>query len=217
MEETGEDLRLLLDEGEVLVALVEAVAQALDAAADHGERRPELVRHVGEELAPPGLVALEPLGHRVERPRELAHLARTVLGRSRREVALAHASGGVHHVADRSRRAPEEAPEDGDADRDERVEEQDAGERASAAGRALPAPERAAGEPPDDEDEHHDREEREPDPPDEAAPHLGPVLAARGVRFALGPPRRAAVRVLSPAPGAVLVTHRRTGSRRRAR
>ena len=63
-----------------LVRRMDAVDDRLEAAADHRERRAQLVAHVGEERLAAALVGCEPLGHRVEAPDELAERPRTALG-----------------------------------------------------------------------------------------------------------------------------------------
>ena len=54
---------------------VDAVGDRLELALKDRERRPQLVRHVGEEGAPPRVAGLEAGAHLVEGSRQRAHLA----------------------------------------------------------------------------------------------------------------------------------------------
>ena len=91
-----------------------AVAERLEIALQVGQRRPELVRGVGDEVAPHRLLAFETGGHLVERVGEAGDLLR----------AFARDPGGVVAVGDPScRRAdlgerPREHPREDDRERD---------------------------------------------------------------------------------------------------
>ena len=70
-----------------------AVAQVLEPQAQRGERRAQLVRGVGGEVALRGDQALEPAGHGVEGAGEVLDLARPGrLADARRQLAAARAA-----------------------------------------------------------------------------------------------------------------------------
>ncbi len=96
-----EPLGLVADDAEVAATgrLVDGQvrhSERLDVAADGGQRRHQLVRHVGEQL-PPGSVGglervgplLELAGHLVERARERGDLVAAGLGRPDPKLARA--------------------------------------------------------------------------------------------------------------------------------
>ena len=75
VDEALQDVRLLDEPGQVgLVGGMDAVGDGLEVAAEHGQRRSQLVAHVGEQRPPLLLVRLESRGHRVEGPGQLAQL-----------------------------------------------------------------------------------------------------------------------------------------------
>ena len=91
-----------------------ALAQELVERPQRGQRRPQLVRDVGQEVAAPVAVAaddldalLEPVGHRVELDRQLGELGRTgpdLAGRhAPREVALGQAARRLGQAPQRRR------------------------------------------------------------------------------------------------------------------
>ena len=55
------------------VGRVDAVEHRLDVAGDDRQRRAQLVADVGQEQATLALVDVEPLDHRVEAARQVAH------------------------------------------------------------------------------------------------------------------------------------------------
>ena len=108
---------------------VDAVDDGLEVAGDHGERRAQLVAHVGQQRPPLLLVGLETRGHRVEPVGEL--LDRGQVGSRLPDpdavVAFLHApgrrqhrvevAGGAGHAA-RERRDDPDRAEDRDDHRD---------------------------------------------------------------------------------------------------
>ena len=93
-----------------------ALLEQLVERAQRRQRRPQLVRHVGQEVAAPVAVAaddldalLEPVGHGVELDGELGHLGRPgpdLVGRDApTQVALGQAARGLGQAAERCREA----------------------------------------------------------------------------------------------------------------
>ena len=129
VQEPRHHLGLLQDRSQVrFVDGMDAVDQRLEVRLDHGQRCPELVRDVGEQLPAPGLVRAEPLRHRVERSPEPLHLPRASLLDTGLVVPGGHAVGGLHHVDDRRREPASGADDeehhehhDHDPDREERA------------------------------------------------------------------------------------------------
>ena len=107
---------------------VDAIGHALEAALDHRQRRPQLVRHIGEEASTLSLVRVEPLAHRVERSRERAHGPGPGLGHPHGEIALLDPPGGVDQLVDGRREAPDPTC---DAD-DQEQADHDGGDRHEA-------------------------------------------------------------------------------------
>ena len=90
--------------------------QQLVERPEGGQRRPQLVRDVGQEVAAPVAVAaddldalLEPVGHGVELDGQLGHLGRAgadlALGHAPGQVALGQAARGLGQAAQRGREA----------------------------------------------------------------------------------------------------------------
>ncbi len=76
VDEPAEDAGLVEHGREVLrVGRADAVEHRLDVAGDDRQRGPQLVAHVGEELATLALIDLEALDHRVEAAGEIVHRA----------------------------------------------------------------------------------------------------------------------------------------------
>ena len=88
------------------VAGIDAVEQALEAALQNRQRRPELVGDVGHQVAPLAVGVLQPLGHRVERAGKRANRRRAAVLDAHRVVAVRHAIRRIHHGAERRREAP---------------------------------------------------------------------------------------------------------------
>ncbi len=91
-----------------------AVAQRLEIALQVGERRPQLVRGVDDELAADHLLLREAVRHRVVRGREVAQLLGALLGHPDVEVAVGEAPGGVGDPLDRAREPAGEEHRDGE-------------------------------------------------------------------------------------------------------
>ena len=67
VEQPGHERGLIEHRPEALgIGAVQAVEHALEGAADHLQRRAQLVGHVGKQFSPPAFVRLQPLGHLVE-------------------------------------------------------------------------------------------------------------------------------------------------------
>ena len=89
----GRVVELLLDE-------------QLEMAAEREKRRPELVRGVGDELAPGVLEAREALAHAVERTRELAELVRARVHDRLVELAVRDPFGRALEATNPAREKP---------------------------------------------------------------------------------------------------------------
>ena len=96
VEQLGDEAAEALDLGEhrrdgLRVGGLDAVGDVLELGLQRGDRRAQLVRDVGDEVAALAVDLLELGGHRVERARELADLVAPVLAhphaRSRRGAA----------------------------------------------------------------------------------------------------------------------------------
>ena len=74
VDEAVHPVQLVLDHRDRLLALVGILAEGLEVAADHGDRGPQLVADVGQELALVGERGLEAVEHRVQRAAELRDL-----------------------------------------------------------------------------------------------------------------------------------------------
>ena len=99
----------------------DAVRDGLDIGAHDGQRRSQLMRHVGQEAAAFSLVDRQPGAHLVEGPCQCPRLARTALRDSHVEIAGLDASGCRHQVVDRLSQAtqPASAADDGNHDQQE--------------------------------------------------------------------------------------------------
>src|SRR5262245_55761912 len=103
-----------------LVGWVDAVDDRLDVPLDDGERRTQLVRHIGEKAAWLGLAPLEPRAHRVKGVRQPTDLARPARAQSRRIVAPLDPLGRLDEVADRPGDTPRAArPEEQEDEQDD--------------------------------------------------------------------------------------------------
>ena len=108
VDEPAEHARLVehdLDVGRI--GRVDPVHDRLEVALDDGQRRPQLVADLGEEVAALALVGLEAGGHRVEAGHELAGRA-AALARgpdADRVVAGFDPAGGVDQLVERRGRS----------------------------------------------------------------------------------------------------------------
>ena len=190
-------LGLFQDRSQVrLVDGMDAVDQRLEVRLDHGERCPELVRDVGEQLPAPGLVRAEPLRHRVERAPEPLHLSRASLLDTGLVVPGGDAVGGLHHVDDRRREPASGANDEEHHDHDDH--DPDREERAAVPVVSEEEPTDQCGQAGDrDHDEHEEHEEL----PEEVPAHAAPRLWALGrPLLVVGPPRRLPATPRRPAP-----------------
>ena len=86
----------------------DAVAQGLEIALEIGERRPELVRRVGDEVAPDPSLLLEARGHLVEGIGEAHELLRALARHAGLVVPVGDAPRGCADVPQRFRQPPRE-------------------------------------------------------------------------------------------------------------
>ena len=101
--------------------------QRFEIAAHAGQRRHQLVRHVGEQQAPRAIgglqlrrALLQIVRHLIERARERRHLVSAVFTRARRQIARADCARGVLEASQpRTHRAENQQRGDGRADNDE--------------------------------------------------------------------------------------------------
>ncbi len=118
-----------------------AILHHLEPALRCGQRRAQLVRHVGDEGAPERALALELAGHRVERGRQVGHFARSAGLDTPRGAAGRQVPGRRPELRNRPDRAARDDPhrrQRRDAD-DRRDQHEPAVERAEGRGRgALP-------------------------------------------------------------------------------
>ena len=84
------------------VGLDDAVAQRLEVALQVGQRGPQLVGRVGDEVPPHRLLALEAGRHLVERIGEAGELLRAVARDPGRVVAVGDPAGGAADLGDRA-------------------------------------------------------------------------------------------------------------------
>ena len=127
-------------------SVVRTFAQQLVERAQGGQRRPQLVRDVGQEVAAPVAIApddldalLEPIGHRVELDGELGQLGRPGPDLARRhapaEVALGQAARGLGQPPQGRREAAGHGRRDHHAQAER--EQGDRGEQARDVGQAV--------------------------------------------------------------------------------
>ena len=100
------------------IGRIDAVRDGLDVGAHDGQRRAQLVRHVGQEAAAFSLVDSQPGAHLVERSRQCPRLAWTALRDLHVEIAGLDASGRRDQVVDGLGQAaqPAGAADDGQHD-----------------------------------------------------------------------------------------------------
>ena len=91
------------------IGRVDAVGDGLGVATHDGERRPQLVGHVGQEAAAFALGRRQAGAHLVEGPRQRARLAWSALGDLHVEVTSLDATGGRDEVVDRLGQATQPA------------------------------------------------------------------------------------------------------------
>ena len=145
------------------------VAQRLEIALQVGQRRPKLVRGVGDEVAPHRLLALEAGGHLVERIGEARELLRAVARDAGGVIPFGDPARGGTDLGDRSGEHP------GEEDRQRDARDGRHGDRGEDHGRDRPVVhrlgvvgrdadlghQRAEDLGPDDSDP--DRQDRQPD------------------------------------------------------
>ena len=85
--------------GRCWLGLGDAVDEVVEHGAECGQRRPQLVGDVGDEVAPLAVDGGEVLGHRVERPRQLADLVAGGRVHATGVVAARHLPGHLGHLA----------------------------------------------------------------------------------------------------------------------
>ena len=103
LDEARQHLRLIEDRDEVrFVRGVNAIDERFEVALHHGQRRAELVAHVREKPAALLLARLETRGHRVERAREPARLARPSLRHPCGEIPVSDSPDSLDQVAHRA-------------------------------------------------------------------------------------------------------------------
>ena len=204
---------------------IEAVEHRLDVAADHGQRGPQLVREVGEQLTTPVLIGFQTPGHAIERLRELSIVSPAPNLDLSGEIAVRDAAHGLHHVADRTGR-PAHSPHHED-ERDDQPPSTKSGKGKNAGGPSpcpRSHPRRRSIRAPSRRRPRAARALRHRSAPvariaDACRPTI-PTLRVVGTAPLWPPgwpsaaPRRLACAAASPA---VTLTHRRTGIRCRAR
>ena len=127
--EPGQPRHLAVHRGDELAARggILLVLEQLEEAAEREQRRAQLVRGVGDELAARPVGALQPAAHVVERAGQLVDLVAAVVGDRRREVAGGDAARRALQPADargqRERGQQPDQPARGqrDGDRDQHV------------------------------------------------------------------------------------------------
>ena len=97
-------------------SVLDAVGEVLEHRLERADRRAQLVRDVGDEVAPLPLDVGEVGRHRVEGARELAHLVARRRGHAPLVVAAGHRRGGRGHLAQRRGHAAREALDEREAD-----------------------------------------------------------------------------------------------------
>ncbi len=106
----------------LVVSRIHAVEHALEASLDHGQRRPQLMRDVGQQVPALTILLLEPRRHPVERARDDAEKWRAALDDACAVVSVGDAIGGPDDVPERqtdaAHRQDEERQDDGENDED---------------------------------------------------------------------------------------------------
>ena len=98
----------------LLVGRVNAIQDALQAAAHDGQRRAQFVGDVGQHVAPFAVVALERVGHLVETVAQGAQVVRSLHADTGAQVPVRHILGGGDHFRQRHHHAPGEQQSDHD-------------------------------------------------------------------------------------------------------
>ena len=194
LDEPRQHVRLLEQHLQLrLVARIDTVQQAFELSLDDGERRPQLVRDVGHEIAPQPIVLLKPLGHRVERVRPGANRRRTMLGDANVVRAGGHAIGRFHHTVQRRDDPPHHGQKSEADDRDaHHAADEQNDRRALPGGRDQPEPRRCHPHERDgaaDAERQHDQNGHR-DATEESAASGAPSVTrvARRPRLVLRPP-----------------------------
>ena len=133
-QQPAEALDLLADHPQVLRRRRQhAVLEGLHPRLDGGERGAQLVREVAGHVAPPLLVACEPVGHGVEGGGERRDLVAAARRHPHVEIAGGDVAGGVGELLER----PGDAPAHQQADDEREHAGDDAGDQEVARQRAL--------------------------------------------------------------------------------
>jgi hypothetical protein len=103
---------------ELQVGLLDAVDRVLQRRLQRRQRRSQLVRHVGHELAAHAVGLLELGTHRVERLGEAPHLVAAVDGHALAVLAARHRRRGARHLAQRRGQAARDDLHDGEREDD---------------------------------------------------------------------------------------------------
>ena len=121
---------LVEHDGHRLLALDRVVAERLEVALGDGERGPQIVGDVVEELSLGAESAVQPLHHLVERGPQLRQLATSADGDARRQVGVRHRPSGQRQLAHRGDDPAGERPHEagGDDEHDEPGEDEQADE-----------------------------------------------------------------------------------------
>ena len=218
LDEPAQHPGLLEDRVEVgLVRGMDPVEDRLDVAGDDRERRPQLVRDIGEQAPALGLVGLEPRGHRVEAADEVANGPR----RGARNVDPGAVVAGLDPrrlidelVQDVARAADRRAGADDRADHDDRHEERrEADDMTGDAGRGHDPADDAGRDRDQPEDADHEQEAEEAaEAPPWPWPTAGrPALVGGPPRGPLPGPRRTPPRV---PPAGRTAAHGRSSAKR---
>ena len=97
-------------QGGAVVEAAHAVLHGLDLGAHGGERRAQLVRHVGQPGAPRGLDRVQALGHVVEGAAQQGQFVRAAHLHARAEPPVRHVLRALRERVDRAEPAPRQLP-----------------------------------------------------------------------------------------------------------
>jgi hypothetical protein len=122
-DQTREHPRLLEHLANLLiVSRIHAVEHALEASLDHGQRRPQLMGDVGQQVPALTVLLLEPCRHPVERSRDDSKKWRAALDDACAVVAAGDAIGSRDDVPERQ---PDAAHRQGEEHQDDREHGED--------------------------------------------------------------------------------------------
>ena len=157
LDQARQEARLVQRGLDVLArGVIDAVEHALQVALDDVQRGAQLVRHVGGQVAPLLVAALQLLHHVVERARQAAKLARPAVRHAHAQVALGHRVGGGHDPGQRGGDAAKGLAGDACDEGDQDQQQQRPGEPPQ-----VPAVRLAADHTRDKERERKDAEQKE--------------------------------------------------------